>query len=184
MPIKIVLVEDSETIQIAVKMVMRTEREYELLGLRTLEDLSVQIASLSPDLLIIDKSLFDQAPLQSWSQPVLFLVGGNATLPPPSPQQSYLHKPFDTQSFLRAVQTALASAQAPARVQAPLPPMQPLRPTTQPPRPMPEALAEFGLSKEELREMAKKIIEEVAWEVVPELAESIIREEIRRLTKE
>lgn len=39
------------------------------------------------------------------------------------------------------------------------------------------------LSKDELVKMAREIIERVAWEVVPDLAETIIREELRRLTR-
>ena len=42
------------------------------------------------------------------------------------------------------------------------------------------AVAE-GLSKDELREIAKEVIESIAWEVVPDLAETIIKEELRRL---
>lgn len=40
-----------------------------------------------------------------------------------------------------------------------------------------------ALSKDELVRIAREIIERVAWEVVPDLAESIIREELRRLTR-
>lgn len=39
-----------------------------------------------------------------------------------------------------------------------------------------------GLSKEELTAIARDVIEQIAWEVVPDLAESIIREELKRLT--
>jgi CheY-like chemotaxis protein len=41
-----------------------------------------------------------------------------------------------------------------------------------------------GLAEDELRAMARHVIERVAWEVVPELAETIIREELARLTRE
>lgn len=40
------------------------------------------------------------------------------------------------------------------------------------------------LSKEEIMELAKKIIEEIVWEVVPELAERIIREKLSQLLEE
>jgi CheY-like chemotaxis protein len=41
-----------------------------------------------------------------------------------------------------------------------------------------------GLSKEELLQVAREVVERVAWEVVPELAEAVIREELARLTAE
>jgi len=182
MPIKIVLVEDSDTIQTAAKMVMHSEREYELLGIKSLSGLSENLESLRPDLVIIDKHLLDQsASKPAFTQPVIYLIGQSTTLPSAAEKVSYLKKPFDSQTFLRAIQIALSAEQAPAKVSAPLPPMETLRPAA--PARM-AAPTELGLSKDELREMARKIIEEVAWEVVPELAESIIREEIRRLTKE
>lgn len=40
-----------------------------------------------------------------------------------------------------------------------------------------------GLSRDELRDIARGIIEQVAWEVIPELAETIIREELDRLLR-
>lgn len=40
-----------------------------------------------------------------------------------------------------------------------------------------------GLDKAELLSLAREVLEEVAWEVVPDLAESIIREELARLTE-
>ncbi|MEL7370969.1 MAG: response regulator [Myxococcota bacterium] len=44
------------------------------------------------------------------------------------------------------------------------------------------AAASLGMPKEEIRQMIREAVEKVVWEVVPELAETIIREEIRRLT--
>lgn len=41
-----------------------------------------------------------------------------------------------------------------------------------------------ALPADELRRIARDVIERVAWEVVPDLAETIIREELRRLTSE
>ncbi|MEM1024719.1 MAG: response regulator [Myxococcota bacterium] len=41
-----------------------------------------------------------------------------------------------------------------------------------------------GSSEDEVRAMAREVVERIAWEVVPELAEAIIREELARLTKE
>jgi hypothetical protein len=46
-------------------------------------------------------------------------------------------------------------------------------------------LAELGLSPDQVSgvmALSREVIEQVVWEVVPELAETIIREEIRRLT--
>jgi len=48
-------------------------------------------------------------------------------------------------------------------------------------------MGELGLSSEQLTAVvavARDVVERVAWEVVPELAETIIREEIKRLTSE
>ena len=47
----------------------------------------------------------------------------------------------------------------------------------------PSAAAIAGLPPEEIREMVRAAVEKVVWEVVPELAETIIREELARLTK-
>ena len=49
--------------------------------------------------------------------------------------------------------------------------------------PLPASAAIASLSEDELRTIAKEAIEKVVWEVVPELAETIIREELRRLTE-
>jgi hypothetical protein len=40
------------------------------------------------------------------------------------------------------------------------------------------------VSKKEVEDMARDIIEKVVWEVVPQLAETILREEIEKLVKE
>jgi hypothetical protein len=48
-------------------------------------------------------------------------------------------------------------------------------------------MGELGLSSEQLTAVvavAREVVERVAWEVVPELAETIIREEVKRLTSE
>lgn len=50
-------------------------------------------------------------------------------------------------------------------------------------RALSEQVAVPGLDKEELRALAREVLEAVAWEVVPDLAETIIREEIARLTR-
>ncbi|MCZ7687496.1 MAG: hypothetical protein M5U28_55645 [Sandaracinaceae bacterium] len=48
-------------------------------------------------------------------------------------------------------------------------------------------LAQLGLSREQVEGvlgLSREVIERVVWEVVPDLAETIIREEIKRLTSE
>jgi len=48
-------------------------------------------------------------------------------------------------------------------------------------------LGDLGLSQEQIKAvltLSREVVEQVVWEVVPDLAESIIREEIRRLTSE
>jgi CheY-like chemotaxis protein len=50
-----------------------------------------------------------------------------------------------------------------------------------------ERLAGLGLNKDQIEgvlALSREIVEQVVWEVVPELAETLIREEIRRLTAE
>jgi hypothetical protein len=129
---------------------------------------------LKPDLLIIDQGLG-----QGFSAdcPLVFLNAKETQAPSSGSKISYLKKPFDSQGFLMAIQHALAADQrAPAKVSAPLPPMEGLR---APASPSPT----LNINQDEIRQMARKVIEEIAWEVVPELAESIIREEIRRLTQ-
>ncbi|MFW6051666.1 MAG: response regulator, partial [Myxococcota bacterium] len=50
-----------------------------------------------------------------------------------------------------------------------------------------ERLSGMGLTKEQVEGVLKlthEVIEQVVWEVVPDLAETLITEEIRRLTRE
>ena len=50
-----------------------------------------------------------------------------------------------------------------------------------------ERLAGLGLSREQVEgvlALSREIVEQVVWEVVPQLAETLIREEIRRLTSD
>jgi CheY-like chemotaxis protein len=50
-----------------------------------------------------------------------------------------------------------------------------------------ERLGDLGLSKEQIEgvlALSRQVIEQVVWEVVPQLAETMIQEEIRRLTSE
>ena len=52
---------------------------------------------------------------------------------------------------------------------------------------MASKLADLGLSKEQVEgvlALSREVIEQVVWEVVPDLAETLIKEEIARLTKE
>jgi hypothetical protein len=50
-----------------------------------------------------------------------------------------------------------------------------------------QRLAELGLSSEQIQgvlALSREVVERVVWEVVPTLAETIIKEEIARLTQE
>lgn len=50
-----------------------------------------------------------------------------------------------------------------------------------------ERLAGLGLTRDQVDgvlSLSREIVEQVVWEVVPQLAETIIKEEIRRLTSE
>jgi DNA-binding response OmpR family regulator len=90
---------------------------------------------------------------------------------------------------------APAAAPAPAPTPAPAPAARPLAPA---PAASPavaavaagngqfaERLADLGLTREQVEgvlAISREVIEKVVWEVVPELAETMIKEEIRRLT--
>ena len=53
--------------------------------------------------------------------------------------------------------------------------------------PMATQLSDLGLSKEQVEAvlaLSREVVEQVVWEVVPDLAETLIKEEIARLTKE
>jgi hypothetical protein len=46
-------------------------------------------------------------------------------------------------------------------------------------------LQELGLSKDQIEgvlALSRQVVEQVVWEVVPDLAETLIKEEIKRLT--
>jgi hypothetical protein len=50
-----------------------------------------------------------------------------------------------------------------------------------------DKLAELGLSPEQVAgvlSLSREVVEKVVWEVVPVLAETMIREEIKRLTSD
>jgi predicted N-formylglutamate amidohydrolase len=50
---------------------------------------------------------------------------------------------------------------------------------------LPQRLGNLGLSPDQVTAvlaLSREVIERVVWEVVPELAETLIKEEIRRLT--
>ncbi len=50
-----------------------------------------------------------------------------------------------------------------------------------------QRLADLGLSSEQIQgvlALSREVVERVVWEVVPTLAETIIKEEIARLTRE
>ena len=50
-----------------------------------------------------------------------------------------------------------------------------------------EKLSGLGLTKDQIAgvlALSREVVEQVVWEVVPQLAETIIKEEIKRLTSE
>lgn len=132
---------------------------------------------------------------------------------PPSPAAS-AQQPSPARERSSTAQFGAASASAtsePARQPeppeaAPEPPPEPEAPDVQPSEPAPEAPAAaaasqatspqgdlaqrlhgLGLSREQVEAvlaLSRDVIEQVVWEVVPDLAETLIREEIDRLTRE
>jgi CheY-like chemotaxis protein len=107
------------------------------------------------------------------------------------------------------LQPGAAKPAAPAPIPAPRPAAAPLSPVAStPPKPAPTPvarpatgnaavqvatqdlsakLAHLGLNREQLEgvlALSREVIEQVVWEVVPELAETLIKEELRRLTSE
>lgn len=94
------------------------------------------------------------------------------------------------------VQTLVGGPAAPAPAAAPAPPPAPA-PAAAPAAAaaaatagngeFAERLAGLGLSKEQVDgvlSLSREVVEQIVWEVVPTLAETIIKEEIRRLTAE
>lgn len=95
---------------------------------------------------------------------------------------------------------AAAAPPAPAKPPAAAPPAKPA-PAAAPAKPAPAAAASatasggdmaqkldaLGLSKEQVEAvlaLSREVVEQVVWEVVPDLAETLIKEEIKRLTQE
>ncbi|MBN1654131.1 MAG: response regulator [Deltaproteobacteria bacterium] len=97
------------------------------------------------------------------------------------------------QPTLRMAQQPLPKAPLPASRPAPIPPVE-ARPREEPSARLAEKqeglkrkLDAIGLKPEQIEavlELSREVIEKVVWEVVPDLAETIIREEIKRLTAE
>ncbi len=85
------------------------------------------------------------------------------------------------------VQTLVGAAAAPAPSAAPAPPAGAAAAATSDNGQFAERLAGLGLSKDQVEgvlALSREVVEQVVWEVVPTLAETIIKEEIRRLTAE
>jgi CheY-like chemotaxis protein len=99
-----------------------------------------------------------------------------------------------------APKPAAGFAPAPARAPVAAPAPAPARPAATPAAPAAAAaaatsgngalagkLADMGLSPQQVEgvlALSREVVEQVVWEVVPQLAETIIQEEIRRLTAE
>jgi hypothetical protein len=82
----------------------------------------------------------------------------------------------------------MAAAAAPAPMRAAQPaPAKVSAAATAPNGDMAAKLAGLGLTADQVNgvlKLSREVIEQVVWEVVPDLAETIIREEIKRLTAE
>lgn len=86
------------------------------------------------------------------------------------------------------MQQLSAAADGGRSIEAIAPPPEPAPPPAPAAPPEPISAPAINLSEDEMRaivrEAVQEAVEKVVWEVVPELAETIIREEIRRLTSE
>lgn len=149
-----------------------------------------------------------QAPPLAAAQPqrAPTLAYGSAPQPAPAAAPSVAQRPAAPAPFISRSPT-MSGAAVPPEVQAPRPVAAPLPvPAPSAPAPAPAAVAApvahamgangadfaqklggLGLSPEQVESvlsLSREVVERVVWEVVPTLAETIIREEIQRLTSE
>ena len=99
-----------------------------------------------------------------------------AAPPPPAPKQ----QPTAATSVARAAAPAMSAAAAPNVMAAPA-----AVAMANVEAELPQRLGSLGLSPDQVAAvlaLSREVIERVVWEVVPELAETLIKEEIRRLT--
>jgi len=116
-------------------------------------------------------------------------IGGPVPLQPAAPSKPPQPVPAP------AMRPAAAPPLAPAAVKTAQPPTPVARPAATAPaaavqvatQDLGTKLAQLGLTREQVEgvlALSREVIEQVVWEVVPDLAETLIKEEIRRLTAE
>ena len=163
-------------------------------------------AAAAPAPVPIAAAAAPQAPPLAAAQPqrAPTLAYGSAPQPAPAAAPSIAQRPAAPAPFISR-QPTMSGAAVPPEVQAPRPAAAPL-PVPAPSAPAPAAVAApvahamgangadfaqklggLGLSPEQVAgvlALSREVVERVVWEVVPTLAETIIREEIQRLTSE
>jgi len=216
----ILLIDDSKTIQKAVKLALAKNKQH--LTLETAPDAAQALTKakqLSLAMIIIDHSLPQKNGYDLANEfkkddtfknvPIMLLVGPHMVLDAPKAMatgiKGAIQKPFTTEHFLDAIQSALGNIKEPIQTAkvvkkaAGTPNTEtttaPLSPASQTVLPMPLnvpattssssfiPLPTNQISREEIEKIIKQVVEEITWEVVPGLAESIIREELNRLLK-
>lgn len=119
---------------------------------------------------------------QPSSQPAAAPTNGAAAAAPPPPPPATASRPSRASSPVVPLRQENASATGPASS-----PPAAASAATANGSPLHQRLQEMGLDAAQVNgvlALSREVIEQVVWEVVPELAETLIREEIRRLTAE
>jgi CheY-like chemotaxis protein len=128
-------------------------------------------------------------------KPVLELADEEVVPGPAAKPAPVAPKPAPAAAPARTFTAPAKPAAAPAPV-APPAPAPPVRPPSRPAMAaavaavdggMAAKLESLGLTKEQIEgvlALSREVVEQVVWEVVPDLAETLIREEIQRLTRE
>ena len=108
-----------------------------------------------------------------------------ANKPPPQPIPALRQAPAP---LAQVANVPAAAKQAPAPVARPAPAAGSSNAAVQvATQDLGAKLAHLGLSREQVEAvlaLSREVIEQVVWEVVPDLAETLIKEELRRLTAE
>lgn len=190
---KILLADDSKTIQQAAKRVLAGEKDL-VLSLASDGRLALeQIILQKPDLVLADHSLPHKNPYElalaladnpdTARIPVIALTSKAKPYDVEKAKSAgtagYITKPFNSEQFLKGVHGALKPLKKQGQEAEPL--------TSLPLTPGPAAAEKpapgAAIAKETVEKIAREVIEEVVWEIVPQLAETLIKEEIERLTK-
>ncbi len=130
------------------------------------------------------------APPAAAPKPVLELAD-EEVVPGPAKPAAVAPKPAPVAAPART----FSAPAKPAPVAAPAAPPAPARPASRPAMAaaaaidggMAAKLESLGLTKDQIEgvlALSREVVEQVVWEVVPDLAETLIREEIQRLTRE